>query len=323
MLAYYLLFLLLKITENWRRALNFLARFQVRWWTKSSVRPLKESLEDSHLDSKESFQFPASQERLESSAEGLGKKFPFHPSHRGRFDTLWAPFSECMGSHCQFGCFQLVQKRRGLLKFLNVKIAEAKEEAEVSEIDSCLQDASCCSSSQVQRRLYPEVARRCGDLKESRCQENETRSHVRYSNKARSTQDREQRLILEIISLFWYDANKQTGQSILFCHETRYGVVVYPQIAGVTLSTWYDISFLSRKDKLNGYENLAGPCANGGTARSFYTRNSHTCTEECYSTQICKLFFINVQFGKSLDIFVDLANGSCDLFHINWLIFSC
>ena len=67
-----------------------------------------------------------------------------------------------------------------------------------------------------------------------------------------------------------------------------------PPIAGVTLSTWYDISFLSRKDKLNGYENLAGPCANGATAHTFYTRNSHTCTEQGYSTQISELFFIDI-----------------------------
>ena len=99
---------------------------------------------------------------------------------------------------------------------------------------------------------------------------------------------------------------------------TRCGV---PPIAGVTLSTWYDISFLSRKDKLNGYENLAGPCANGATAQCFYTRNSHTCTEERYRTQISKLFFIDIKLGESLDIFVNLANRSCNFFYIDGLVF--
>ena len=87
-----------------------------------------------------------------------------------------------------------------------------------------------------------------------------------------------------------FDTTRTSKRVRVFCFPWR-GV---PPIAGVTVSTWYDISFMSRKDKLNGYENLAGPCANGATAHSFYTRNSHTCTEQRYSTQISKFFFINI-----------------------------
>ena len=52
----------------------------------------------------------------------------------------------------------------------------------------------------------------------------------------------------------------------------------------------------------------------------FYTRNSHTCSKERYSTQISKFFFIDVQLGERLDILVDLANRSCDFFDIDRLI---
>ena len=212
---------------------------------------------------------------------------------RDDFDIRAAPFLKYRGSHCLSECFQWVRRRKDPPEFLNEGIGEAKEGEEVSENGFYLLDELWRSTSRVQRLLCPVAVRRCGDLK--------------YQDVRRIEQDPvwdtaikagvhtiviTGRYPWDHISL-WYNANKQTGQSILFWHDKAQRCE--PPIAGVTLSTWYDISFMSRKDKLNGYENLAGPCsANCAAAPGFYTRNSHTCSKECYSTQISKFFFIDV-----------------------------